>query len=139
MTLRNETVLWVVGATLGLGLLLTVASGCQEECANSHTDCIDVPDEHDELDDLPDENADDFSALERSYCDCMLLNCHDEFHQVWGVDDVEARDNCRAEISQVPSVGSDTTTGNSQECRVHFCEVAAERNCDAAMGLNTCN
>ena len=105
---------------------------------NTHgpEDCPE-PVEEDEHGDLPDPDE-GFSQQELDFCTCMLFECHDAFHATYGEDDVEARDNCLLEISSLPAAGAPATSGNVQECRVHFCQTEAERNCQAALGNSLC-
>jgi hypothetical protein len=127
-----------------LALFLTVlamsfAIGCQDVCPeNTHgpEDCPE-PAVEDNHENLPDAGA-EFSQQEASFCNCMLFNCHDEFHETYGVSDLEARDNCLLEISSTPTGDPNATSGNVQECRVHFCEEAASRDCQAALGNIIC-
>jgi hypothetical protein len=59
------------------------------------------------------------------YCNCMLLTCHDEYHQAFGpeTDEPQARVNCLADSAMLPQAGMDVDTGNFVECRLHHCEV----------------
>jgi len=71
-----------------------------------------------------------------AYCDCMLVNCHDPFHDTWGEDDAESRTACAEEASALPVAGSPQTSGNSIECRQHVCEGVVDRRftCEDALG-----
>ena len=129
--------------TAAMLLLLSTAmlfslGACQEECQNRHggEDCLPVEGE-DPHDDLPDPEG-DFTEQELSYCTCMLFQCHDPFHDTYGVSDTEARDNCLADISARPTLGSPQITGDNQECRLHFCQESTERDCQAALGNTVC-
>lgn len=85
----------------------------------------------------PDLNGDaGLTAEAFTYCDCMLINCHDPFHERWGADDVEARNNCAREASAWPVTGSPQTSGDSVECRIAVCEGVADRRntCPEALG-----
>ncbi len=62
-------------------------------------------------------------TLAEQYCGCMLLSCHDQYHQKFGPesDEVAAREACLAEAGALPVNGSDVDSGNFIECRLHFC------------------
>ena len=122
-----------------LFIALSLAAACQEVCPeNTHgpADCPEpaVEDEHENLPDA----GEGFSQQEVNFCTCMLFNCHDEFHNTFGVSDLEARDNCLMEISSTPTGAAGATSGNVQQCRIHFCEDGTERNCQAALGNSIC-
>lgn len=74
------------------------------------------------------------------YCACMLENCHDEYHATWGEDHEASEAMCAAAAAAVPSVGVPATTGNSLECRLHYCELgeAVPGACASAMGGGAC-
>jgi hypothetical protein len=74
------------------------------------------------------------------YCECMLSNCHDQYHETWGEDHRMAEAMCAAAAEAVPSVGMPAMNGDSIECRYYHCEAAAddEALCDAAMGAAPC-
>jgi hypothetical protein len=75
-----------------------------------------------------------------SYCNCMLLNCHDPSHAKWGAADDALIAGCRVEALGLPSYGSSVMAGNFLECRVTYCRQAAgdPRMCDSALGGNFC-
>lgn len=69
------------------------------------------------------------------YCECMLITCHDPFHETYGADDAEAIAACQAEASSWPVAGSEQMTGDSIECRQFHCENATgSSNCENALG-----
>ncbi len=74
------------------------------------------------------------------YCACMLENCHDEYHATWGEDHEASEAMCAAAAAAAPSVGVPATTGNSLECRQHYCELgeAVPGACASAMGGGAC-
>lgn len=74
------------------------------------------------------------------YCECMLLNCHDQYHALWGEDHVESEAMCQAAAGAVPSVGMDAMSGDSIECRTHFCSVGHDdaAACESALGGAPC-
>jgi hypothetical protein len=75
-----------------------------------------------------------------AYCSCLLVNCHDPFHATYGEGDDVAVPACNAAAAAFPSVGMDAMSGDSLECRQHFCDEAAtdEAACAAAMGEEIC-
>jgi hypothetical protein len=75
-----------------------------------------------------------------AYCNCMLLSCHDAFHERWGESDDKAIAGCRAEALTLPASGSDATEGNFIECRLAHCQMAtvSENACAAALGSVVC-
>ena len=76
-----------------------------------------------------------------AYCSCMLINCHEPFHDRWGETDMEALANCTAEAEALPRAGSSVDTGNSLECRAVHCDRAAANaatECPAALGDTIC-
>lgn len=74
------------------------------------------------------------------YCECMLENCHDQYHALWGEDHVESEAMCQAAAGAVPSVGMDAMSGDSIECRTHFCSVGHDdaAACESALGGAPC-
>lgn len=74
------------------------------------------------------------------YCACMLENCHDEYHATWGEDHEASEAMCAAAAAAVPSVGAPATTGNSLECRQHYCDLgeAVPGACASAIGGGAC-
>lgn len=83
--------------------------------------------------------TDEPSAID-VYCACMLENCHDEYHATWGEDHEASEAMCAAAAAAAPSVGVPATTGNSLECRQHYCELgeAVPGACASAMGGGAC-
>jgi hypothetical protein len=82
----------------------------------------------------------DGSDLSGDYCACMLVNCHDQYHGTWGEDHTESELMCLAAADAVPSVGAPAMSGDSIECRIHFCELGHDdpTACDAALGGAPC-
>lgn len=74
------------------------------------------------------------------YCFCMLENCHDQYHGTWGEEHPQSEEMCLAAAAAVPSVGMPAMTGNSLECRLHFCALGHddEAACDIALGAAPC-
>lgn len=74
------------------------------------------------------------------YCECMLLNCHDQYHGTWGEEHPMSEINCMAAADMLPSVGAPAMSGDSIECRLYHCEAAPgdEALCDAAIGGAPC-
>ena len=79
-------------------------------------------------------------AAAETYCNCMLVNCHDDFHERYGEGDVVALPACYEAAAAFPTVGMDAMSGDSLECRMHFCnEAAADGSaCAAALGDEIC-
>lgn len=77
---------------------------------------------------------------DHAYCDCMLVHCHDDFHEEWGESDLEATLGCRDEAAMLPRKGEPTLQGNVLECRLGHCEAAQAdpTQCDAALGAAPC-
>ena len=135
-------------------LAFVTAVGCSSHASDGHNDAehdashTDVHD-HGHTADVGDGAADvmfDLSgvdikdasgdpALARSWCECLLVNCHDEFHETFGPDDAMAIAACTAEGTEAPVSGSPQTTGNSIECRQHHCDAAPDDStCADALG-----
>ncbi len=74
------------------------------------------------------------------YCACMLENCHDQYHATWGEEHPDSETMCLAAAEAVPSVGMPAMSGNSIECRLHFCELGHDdpAACDTALGTAPC-
>jgi hypothetical protein len=89
------------------------------------------------------ESTDDHDHdLDHELCDCMLVHCHDDFHEEWGESDLEATLNCRDEAATLPRSGEPTLQGNFIECRIGHCEAAAQGDstqCEGALGKPPCN
>src|SRR5690606_15015598 len=79
----------------------------------------------------------DIDALARQVCSCLLINCHDPFHEKYGETDGEAVPACQAEVAALPLAGMDVSSGNFIECRQLAC-ADANRDCDAALGAAPC-
>lgn len=79
-------------------------------------------------------------SLVDAYCECMLESCHDLYHSTWGEDHEQSVEMCKASLDGVPSVGAPAMSGDSIECRIHFCEVGHDdaTACDSAMGAAPC-
>lgn len=86
----------------------------------------------------PDGSAPDPAVVE--YCNCMLVTCHDLYHEIWGADEAEARAACLHAGAELPRAGEPVTQGDFLECRLHFCEAAGEapEACDEAGGREVC-
>jgi len=74
------------------------------------------------------------------YCFCMLENCHDQYHATWGEEHPQSEEMCLTAAEAVPSVGMPAMSGNSLECRLHFCELGHDdpTACDIALGAAPC-
>ena len=75
-----------------------------------------------------------------AYCSCVFSNCHEPYHEKWGENEIMSEQACLAEAGALPVNGSDIEMGNFLECRVHFCELAAddESVCPNALGEAVC-
>jgi hypothetical protein len=74
-----------------------------------------------------------------AWCQCMLIGaCHDAYHARYGEDHEAAEAACIAEAEAVPSTGAPATSGNSIECRQHYCDLDDETMCSAAFGEAPC-
>jgi hypothetical protein len=82
-------------------------------------------------------SADDPAVV---YCSCVFSNCHDAYHEKWGEDEMASEAACLMEAEALPVNGSDIEMGNFIECRMHFCELAAddESLCANALGDAVC-
>lgn len=74
------------------------------------------------------------------YCECMLVNCHDQYHGAWGEEHPMSEINCTMAAEMLPTVGMPTMSGNSLECRLAHCELAVDDPalCEAAIGGAPC-
>lgn len=74
------------------------------------------------------------------YCACMLESCHDLYHATWGEEHRASEAMCAAYAESVPSVGMPAMSGDSLECRLHFCSLGHDdpSACDSAMGAAPC-
>ncbi len=73
------------------------------------------------------------------YCDCMFLQCHDLYHDVWGSDEGTSRQECLREAEATPHATGAAVSGDSIECRLHYCENEPTRNCaHAAVQTDIC-
>lgn len=79
-------------------------------------------------------------SLAEQYCLCMLESCHDQYHGTWGEDHDQSEVMCMAAAEAVPSVGVPATSGDSIECRLHFCAMGHDvpDACEAALGAAPC-
>lgn len=80
-------------------------------------------------------------ALVTRYCNCVFLNCHDLYHEVWGEDEVTARLTCLEVGAELPLAGEPMEAGHSIECRLQYCARAMnepEQSCPPALGLEIC-
>ena len=75
-----------------------------------------------------------------AYCECMVVNCHDDYHGTWGEDHEMSEAMCEAEAAALPSVGMPATQGESIECRTYYCELAKTDGaaCASAIGGGSC-
>jgi hypothetical protein len=75
-----------------------------------------------------------------AYCSCVFNNCHEPYHEKWGENEITSEEACHAEAEALPVNGSDIEMGNFIECRMHFCELAAddESVCPNALGDAVC-
>ncbi len=69
------------------------------------------------------------------HCACMLENCHDQYHAMWGEDHVQAEMMCLADAGAQPTVGMPAMSGNSIECRYDAC---MKKDCEGATGGGVC-
>ncbi len=76
----------------------------------------------------------------QAYCQCMVVDCHDEYHGTWGEDHDMSEAMCEAAAAAVPSVGMPATQGDSIECRTYYCELAKTDPgaCASAIGGGSC-
>jgi hypothetical protein len=74
------------------------------------------------------------------YCNCVLINCHDQSHRKWGETDEAVLAGCRAEALELPLNGGPTLSGNYLECRAAYCKQSLQDSqaCDAALGAASC-
>lgn len=74
------------------------------------------------------------------YCNCMLVNCHDQYHELWGEQHQASEAMCQAAAEAVPSVGVPAMSGDSLECRLHFCTLGHDdpAACASALGAAPC-
>ncbi|MDC0718365.1 hypothetical protein [Nannocystis bainbridge] len=74
------------------------------------------------------------------YCECMLVNCHDQYHGTWGEEHPQSEENCSAAAAMWPTVGMPAISGDSLECRLYHCEQALvdASQCEAAIGGAPC-
>jgi hypothetical protein len=88
-------------------------------------------------------SADHDHEQDHEFCDCMLVHCHDDFHEAWGESDLEATLNCRDEAATLPRKGEPTLAGDFIECRMGHCQLAAQQGdetpCPAALGDAPCD
>jgi hypothetical protein len=85
---------------------------------------------------LPAEDEPQREFAARDYCDCMFLNCHDLYHEIWGGDEGNARAECLLEANATPHAVGPATHGDSIECRLFYCENEPSRDCTNA-GVQT--
>jgi hypothetical protein len=81
-------------------------------------------------------------TLVKTYCDCMFLGCHDDYHAFWGEDEQQAITNCRQEARLLPR----RSPGDPQpglECALLTCQRALDEDnpalCPQARGASTCS
>jgi len=80
----------------------------------------------------------EWSAMD--YCDCMLVACHDYYHEHWGEDHDASLAACLDEAGAVPEAGMPVSEGNFFECRAHHCDAAYSepQRCTEAAGMGMC-
>jgi hypothetical protein len=80
------------------------------------------------------------SASSLRYCNCLLIECHDVFHDTFGETDEEALAACELAADALPRAGMPVDEGNTIECRRSHCEGADEDPvaCAAALGAAPC-
>lgn len=68
------------------------------------------------------------------YCNCLLVECHEPFHEMFGVSDADALRNCAV-------AAEDAMTAGTFECRVNTCMDANDdpAMCAAALGAPPCD
>lgn len=69
------------------------------------------------------------------YCDCMLGECHDQYHDKFGEDHEAAEAMCIAYAESIPSVGMPAMSGDSIECYYWAC---TQGDCESAFGGGAC-
>lgn len=80
-------------------------------------------------------------SLAGDYCDCMLLYCHDQYHDAWGEEHPMSETNCLAAAEALPTIGAPAMSGDSLECRLHHCQAASDGDpaaCQGAIGGPPC-
>ena len=87
-----------------------------------------------------DESTAGVDAPVTDYCNCMLENCHDQYHELWGEDHQGGEAMCKAAAEAVPSIGMPAMSGDSLECRLHFCTIGHDEPaaCASALGAAPC-
>lgn len=124
----------------------TGPAGAADDTSTGGTthDTHDTHDPHDTHDthatsDAPTTGGEAFTPVD-VYCGCMLENCHDQYHALWGEDHLESEAMCKAAAEAVPSVGAPASSGDSIECRIHHCELGHDdpAACDSALGAAPC-
>lgn len=77
----------------------------------------------------------------KTYCDCMFLACHDDYHRFWGEDEEQAILSCREEARRLPR-GEAGGPGPSLECALQLCQRSLDEDdealCPQARGASTC-
>jgi hypothetical protein len=132
-----------------VSVLALIALGCPSDDEGSDTGASTVDDgsddhgseehgtAHETDDDGVETSADDPAA---AYCSCVFANCHEPYHDKWGENEITSEQACLAEAEALPVNGSDVEMGNFIECRMHFCELAADDDsvCPNALGDAVC-
>ena len=73
-----------------------------------------------------------------AYCECVFVACHDDFHATFGLDDLASIEACGVFASTLPTTQGTAVSGNSLQCRQHWCD-ALPPDCPSALGMNaTC-
>jgi hypothetical protein len=76
----------------------------------------------------------------QALCNCLLVTCHDAFHDQYGEGDAVAIPACELDTDGLPSAGMEVSSGDFIECRHTHCEMAEtdETLCAAALGATPC-
>ena len=107
----------------------TVDSGSDDAPPND-TDIPPVEDSSPPAPDVP-----ELAPEVLSYCDCMFISCHDLYHEIWGEDELEARQGCIDEATALPLTGEPAEVGDSLDCRLLHCQLME---CTSGGGLELC-
>lgn len=69
------------------------------------------------------------------YCDCMLSECHDQYHAKFGENHMTAEMMCIAYAESIPTIGEPAMSGDSIECYYWAC---MQGDCESAFGGGAC-
>ena len=61
-------------------------------------------------------------------CQCLLINCHDPYHEQYGETDFDAAIACNEDGDSLPLEGD----GDSVQCRLDACSMS---DCEAGLGM----